>query len=275
MDLHIVEEKCSICGSFSYSIDMNNICYDCKSRLCISCKIRRAEAEQHTCELCGCHANINKLTDNLYITDYYYSKKYSYLKSIGIKQILTVASEILTHTCQDFEIMCIPANDLPEENILQYFETAHQFIDQAPTLIHCYAGISRSGTIAVSYIMKKLGMNAVDALHYCRLARPIITPNLGFLKQLNEYSKDLDEWSVSSVSDLVAEAMTPPASPEQRPINKGESSSKEDNPPVLTLPHVMPNARSVLEEKVEQKDTSETITPLQEYTKELEQEFSM
>lgn len=47
---------------------------------------------------------------------------------------------------------------MDKENLLQYFDKAVNFIEQAMkdtnVLVHCMAGISRSTTIVVAYLMK-------------------------------------------------------------------------------------------------------------------------
>jgi dual specificity phosphatase 12 len=56
-------------------------------------------------------------------------------------------------------------------------------------LVHCLQGISRSGAIVVSYIMKSLNMQYVDALDLARKYRPNITPNLAFAEQLDVWGR--------------------------------------------------------------------------------------
>jgi len=51
-------------------------------------------------------------------------------------------------------------------------------------LIHCKAGISRSVTILISYLMLKFNITAKDALKIVRENRPQVNPNYGFMKQL-------------------------------------------------------------------------------------------
>lgn len=58
-------------------------------------------------------------------------------------------------------------------------------------MIHCQAGISRSGSIVLSYLMKYEKMNLQTALQHCKAVRPQISPNLGFIKQLQAYDEQL------------------------------------------------------------------------------------
>jgi protein-tyrosine phosphatase len=86
--------------------------------------------------------------------------------------------------------MHLPLDDSPNENILKHFEEAHKFINNDVTLVHCYAGISRSATIVISYLIKYHNMSLVQALEYCRSIRPIVNPNKGFMLQLIEFEKN-------------------------------------------------------------------------------------
>ena len=43
-----------------------------------------------------------------------------------------------------------------------------------------YAGISRSSSIVIAYLMKEHGVPMVEALNHTRRRRPIVFPNPGF-----------------------------------------------------------------------------------------------
>lgn len=59
------------------------------------------------------------------------------------------------------------------------------------TLIYCVAGVSRSASICLAYLMKHQGLTLLDAYNYVKLRRPKIKPNCGFFKQLIEYEKEI------------------------------------------------------------------------------------
>ena len=54
-------------------------------------------------------------------------------------------------------------------------------------------GISRSPTIVIAYLMKKLNLKLVDAYEKVREKRPIIAPNIVFMNQLMDYETKLTE----------------------------------------------------------------------------------
>jgi protein-tyrosine phosphatase len=80
--------------------------------------------------------------------------------------------------------------DIPTANIYDKFQQTLDFIKEDKNqnvLIHCTAGISRSGTIVLNYLMTEHNMSLDDALEFARKKRKIINPNIGFINQLKNY----------------------------------------------------------------------------------------
>ncbi len=83
-------------------------------------------------------------------------------------------------------------NDTPEQDILHIFGECFKFIDNAlinnsKILIHCYAGISRSATILIGYLIYKLNMSFDDISNHIIKKRKIVHPNYGFYQQLKKF----------------------------------------------------------------------------------------
>ena len=53
-------------------------------------------------------------------------------------------------------------------------------------LVHCFAGVSRSSTCVIAYLMQVKKMSFVDAFTFVRSKRSIAFPNIGFQRQLAE-----------------------------------------------------------------------------------------
>jgi atypical dual specificity phosphatase len=54
-------------------------------------------------------------------------------------------------------------------------------------LIHCLAGMSRSVTIVIAYIMSVTPLTLEETLNLVKSVRPTVCPNSGFRKQLQEF----------------------------------------------------------------------------------------
>ncbi|KPP65433.1 hypothetical protein Z043_116150 [Scleropages formosus] len=76
--------------------------------------------------------------------------------------------------------------------LLQHFKESIMFIHECRLkgqgcLVHCLAGVSRSVTLVVAYIMTVTGLGWQDALAAVRVVRPCAGPNVGFLRQLEDF----------------------------------------------------------------------------------------
>ncbi|XP_058524257.1 dual specificity protein phosphatase 22 isoform X4 [Ochotona princeps] len=76
----------------------------------------------------------------------------------------------------------------------RHFKESIQFIHECRLkgegcLVHCLAGVSRSVTLVIAYIMTVTDFGWEDALHMVRAGRSCANPNLGFQKQLQEFEK--------------------------------------------------------------------------------------
>lgn len=83
--------------------------------------------------------------------------------------------------------------DEPGEDISKYFNESYAFIDEhlkdSNVLIHCQAGVSRSASVVIAYLIKKLKINYLKALSFVRDKRPSVKPNSGFELSLIELSE--------------------------------------------------------------------------------------
>lgn len=91
--------------------------------------------------------------------------------------------------------------DWDDEPIFEYFEEVCAFIDKqrekGHVLVHCRAGVSRSATIVIAYVMKKKRWTYKEAYEFVLSKRGIIKPNQGFINQLMAWEKTLKLQSTS------------------------------------------------------------------------------
>ena len=64
--------------------------------------------------------------------------------------------------------------------------------------MHCHAGISRSATVCIAYIMKHHQTDLTQAYDFVKQKRSCISPNLHFMGQLLEFQKRLQSGTSSS-----------------------------------------------------------------------------
>lgn len=78
----------------------------------------------------------------------------------------------------------------------QHFEETYMFISQAKArngrcYVHCVAGVSRSASIVIAYLMRANRWTLATALEHTRKLRPCINPNDAFMRQLANYEHQL------------------------------------------------------------------------------------
>ncbi|XP_026880061.1 dual specificity protein phosphatase 16 [Electrophorus electricus] len=141
----------------------------------------------------------------------------------------------------------VPVNDSFCEKILPWLDNSVEFIEKAKAcnarvLVHCLAGISRSATIAIAYIMKRMDMSLDEAYRFVKEKRPTISPNFNFLGQLLDFEKKIKspngEGSRCNQAQMEAAKELTLGQEEASSVAKFESSVTGPIEP-LTLPCVL------------------------------------
>lgn len=120
------------------------------------------------------------------------------LEEFGIKYILNVTPNLpnLFENAGEFKYKQIPISDHWSQNLSQFFPEAISFIDEARgkncgVLVHCLAGISRSVTVTVAYLMQKLNLSMNAAYDIVKMKKSNISPNFNFMGQLLDFERTL------------------------------------------------------------------------------------
>ncbi|KAH8379483.1 hypothetical protein KR009_005277, partial [Drosophila setifemur] len=129
----------------------------------------------------------------LYVGNYRDSKDHTQLERFKISHIIAI-HDSPRRLLPDKHYLCVMASDTPDQNLSQYFSVCNDFIHAARlregnVLIHCLAGMSRSVTVAVAYIMTATHLNWKEALKVVRAGRAVANPNTGFQTQLQEFEQ--------------------------------------------------------------------------------------
>ncbi|KAJ8367601.1 hypothetical protein AAFF_G00314510 [Aldrovandia affinis] len=131
----------------------------------------------------------------------------------------------------------IPVNDSFCEKILPWLDKSVEFIEKAKAsnarvLVHCLAGISRSATIAIAYIMKRMNMSLDEAYRFVKEKRPTISPNFNFLGQLLDFEKKI-KTSQGPRTAIAKLALLRPLDSPTEPLGQGQGrDSTAPEPPV-------------------------------------------
>ncbi|XP_026272595.1 dual specificity protein phosphatase 15-like isoform X1 [Frankliniella occidentalis] len=134
---------------------------------------------------------MNKVLPGLFVGNYRDSKDAAQLDRFNITHILAI-HDAARKLHSDKHYLCVMASDTPDQNLQQYFSLCNDFIHGARlrggnVLIHCLAGMSRSVTVAVAYIMSVTSLSWKEALKVVRVGRAVANPNFGFQRQLQEF----------------------------------------------------------------------------------------
>ena len=96
-------------------------------------------------------------------------------------------------------IIRVGINDQPNEDmssllshVIPYLVTLRSQNPNLRILFHCYAGISRSSTVAIAYLMKVYGLSLGEAFQLAQMKRSIVRPNPGFANALQAFINNMN-----------------------------------------------------------------------------------
>jgi hypothetical protein len=131
----------------------------------------------------------DKILDNLYLGNFGSALCIEELKIIGVGKILCCALAMPMPFPDEILYKHLPIIDDSEEIIFPYLIEGIKFLKDCDqnVLIHCQAGVSRSASIVIGYIMWKMRLSFENALLFVKDKRKCICPNEGFINQLKDF----------------------------------------------------------------------------------------
>ncbi|XP_069869444.1 dual specificity protein phosphatase 2 [Dipodomys merriami] len=114
------------------------------------------------------------------------------LQARGITAVLNVSASCPNHFEGLFRYKSIPVEDNQMVEISAWFQEAIGFIDSVKNsggrvLVHCQAGISRSATICLAYLIQSHRVRLDEAFDFVKQRRGVISPNFSFMGQLLQF----------------------------------------------------------------------------------------
>uniref|UniRef100_UPI00358FD02D dual specificity protein phosphatase 22-like n=1 Tax=Myxine glutinosa TaxID=7769 RepID=UPI00358FD02D len=139
-----------------------------------------------------------QVLDGLYVGNIRDSTDKEALQANNITHVLSI-HDTAREALEGITYLCIQAVDTPYQNITQHFKECIHFIhscrlDGKCCLVHCLAGVSRSVTVVVAYMMTVTELTWEEAMFAVKAVRSCANPNLGFQHQLQIFQvTDLTE----------------------------------------------------------------------------------
>ena len=121
--------------------------------------------------------------------DFALNKKF--LKEKNISCILVCGSELECKFKDEFKYLKIDLNDYIEDSLITHIDKCIEFINEnkdKKIFVHCNAGISRSPSIIIAYLIKALNYSFKDAYNFVKSKRNI-KPNEKFIQELQDLEK--------------------------------------------------------------------------------------
>lgn len=140
------------------------------------------------------YTDISHIDKNIYLGNWNSAIDKKILETNKIQSILCLNDSMVPEDIVNYynenniSYKYIKIDDHSSCNIKKYFNECIDFLDlgciKGNVLVHCTAGISRSATIVIMYLMKKYNESYEHILSYVKGKRKCVDPNKGFLEQL-------------------------------------------------------------------------------------------
>jgi len=117
-----------------------------------------------------------------------------FIKSENIKHILSIQSWEIKDKLDDINYVFVKAADNSEQDLKSQFEFICDFLKQHENervLVHCQAGISRSATACLAFLIKEKNMSLDSSFVELKKRRDIVCPNFSFLGQLKCWEREI------------------------------------------------------------------------------------
>lgn len=160
-----------------------------------------SSAESSDCESTS-HPNFNEapveIVPGLFLGNASHSGDSRALQKYNIKYVLNVTPDLpnVFEGSGGIQYLQIPITDHYSQDLAVHFPKAIQFIDEARSkgaavLVHCLAGVSRSVTVTLAYLMHTKSLCLNDAFSLVRDRKPDVSPNFHFMEQLHSFERQI------------------------------------------------------------------------------------
>lgn len=140
-------------------------------------------------------STVAKITDHLYLGGHLCVTPQK-MKQHGITDIINLTLDVPPLNDKSINTYKVTIDDVPSARLGVHFDRCADKIHETAkrggrTFVHCVAGVSRSASICIAYLMKYQRMTLAKAYSYVKSKRSVVRPNPGFFKQLIDYENRL------------------------------------------------------------------------------------
>ncbi|NXB63553.1 DUS1 phosphatase, partial [Struthidea cinerea] len=181
----------------------------------------------------------------LYLGSAYHASRKDMLDALGITALINVSANCPNHFEGHYQYKSIPVEDNHKADISSWFNEAIDFIDSVKNdggrvFVHCQAGISRSATICLAYLMRTNRVKLDEAFEFVKQRRSIISPNFSFMGQLLQFESQV----------LAPNCSAEAGSPAMSVLDRGASTTTVFNFPVSIPVHTTSSALNYLQSPI-------------------------
>ncbi|CAH2075054.1 unnamed protein product, partial [Iphiclides podalirius] len=185
-----------------FTVDDKTIGEDMPTVEVVDAKLTKEELNR------GCPLGVSRVTSSVYVCGAHALP--GAVKALRPGLVVNAAPELPPPPEDCAPRHYVPLLDTPSSDMHPYMERVADLINDVVkrgqvVLVHCVAGVSRSVTLCLAYLIKWERMTLRDAYHHIKQRRPQIRPNTGFFKQLIKFEERL--YSEASVKMVYCEAI--------------------------------------------------------------------
>jgi len=185
--------SCSICTKSKpqYEFSKSQQLKSAKRRKCKPCLLPVKESKKvnnHILQTRHGTQDFNHIHEKVLVGNLESTLAHDELIEAGVTNILSLGPEPL-YEFDDFTYLHFEIEDMETEPLYRLFPEALKFIEssEGAVLVHCRQGISRSGSIAIAWMMRHNDWGFFQTLEFAQSKRSKISPNPGFINMLRAF----------------------------------------------------------------------------------------
>jgi protein-tyrosine phosphatase len=139
----------------------------------------------------------DKVMDGLFIGSLRAAQNASVFSGLSITNVVTCGRNLHTNIPSGVKQLVLDVDDNDDEKLNAHFHKAIAFMLEGMkanppgnVLVHCFAGVSRSATIVIAFLMHEQRKTFSEAMTFVREQRPAINPNQNFCRQLQDWESE-------------------------------------------------------------------------------------